>query len=324
VSIGIRGWRKEFASEAIESVLAQGRRDVEIVVGDDSGELGPLVKQFGDARIRYMRNSSRLGPDENGRRVLALARADVVGLLDEDDRLLPGYLDAVLGPFATDASLGVVFANHYFDEGAELRLRDLPLAGGRHEGFLPAILSSLPAPTSGTLIRKEVWKSGMERFPQSGSPGHLWTAVIVHAAATGWPFFYVDRPLMVYRVHPHQLTAEKTLMRQSGVGLWDAFSFEDPECERLRSARLADALLSRAAMLLQEGRPSEARSDIDRAVRLSPRSRVWRAHVLRLFARRPWLLPAAGALRRVVRLRRRPGVERRPRNSAGGGNTGIR
>ena len=311
VSLGIRGWHSDYTSEAIESVLTQGLRDVEIIVCDDSGELEYVCRRFRDPRVRYLRNASRLGPEENARRVLALARGEFVGLLDDDDRLLPGYLEAVLEPFEKDASLGVVLTNHYFDDGERLRPRQMPLEGGRYHAFLPEVLRRLPAPTSGTLMRRQVWRSGAERFPTGERPRFLWTAVIVHAAAMGWPFFYVDRLLIVYRVHQKQMSGENALMRESGVQLWDGFAFEDGECERLRRWRLADALLSRAALLLREGRHREALADLDRAIQASPDSRGWRSRTLQLLARRPWLLPVAIAAHRAVRPRVAPTLTRR-------------
>jgi glycosyltransferase involved in cell wall biosynthesis len=94
-----RGLR--YLREAIESVVAQTRGDWRLLVCDDRGEPEPeaaraLVAGFGDPRIRYERNPANLGMVPNWNRCLDLAEGELVTLLHADDRLLPGYAEAML------------------------------------------------------------------------------------------------------------------------------------------------------------------------------------------------------------------------------------
>lgn len=309
VSIGIRGWRADYLPEAISSVLDQSFRDFEIVVTDDSGTLGDTVAAFRDERIRYLRNPQRLGQQENARRVLGLAQGRLIGLLDDDDRLLPDFLGTAVSRFAADPALGVVFTNHFIESDDKLSVRPLPLTAGRHDGFLAGFLRLMPAPTSATLMRREVWEAGERSVPVADDPdvggSFLWTAVVVQAAATGWPFYYVDEQLMVYRVHARQFSALEEPMRRHEVALWELFSFEDEECERLRRSRLATALLARAAMHLKQNRLEEGRRDIEQARRVTPSSLGMRGNLLAVLAAHPWLMPAARRAYAVARARRR-------------------
>jgi hypothetical protein len=130
-------------------------------------------------------------------------------------------------------------------------------------------------------MRKDIWDDGAERFePVNGlESGLLWYSIVLHAAQAGWPFHYIDEPLMVYRTHPAQLSADAQSMRENVVALWERFSFEDEECERLRRSELAFALLSRGSMLLAR-HPESARRDIERAFALAPESLGLRGRLL--------------------------------------------
>jgi glycosyltransferase involved in cell wall biosynthesis len=89
-----------YLEEAVAGVVAQHRPDWELVVVDDAGPDGAaaqhLVASYGDRRMRYVRNPVNLGLAGNWNRCVALAGAPLVSLLHADDRLLPGYVAAVL------------------------------------------------------------------------------------------------------------------------------------------------------------------------------------------------------------------------------------
>lgn len=302
VSLGIRGQRGgDFARQAIESALAQGYENIEVIIGDESGELEAIARSFGDPWIRYKRSAVPLGPDENARRVFSRARGRFVGLLDEDDRLLPGFLKAVLETFEADATLGVVFTNHLRDVGGTIHPHCLPFRAGRNEAFLLDFLRFLSLLTSSVLMRREVWGAGVDRLPSGQPPRHLWSSVVVNAAAEGWPFFCVDQPLMVHHIHKQQLSADTVFMRESAIGLWGSFEFADPECEWLRRSRLSQVFLSRAVTFLEQGRVSDASVDLQRAAATSPSPLGWRGLALRVLARQPRLFPAARALKATLR-----------------------
>jgi len=70
--------RGEHLEEAVESLLAQTRRDVAIVASDDAPELGAraVLERFKDPRITYHANERRLGLVGNWRRAFELARRE--------------------------------------------------------------------------------------------------------------------------------------------------------------------------------------------------------------------------------------------------------
>jgi len=55
VAVAIRAYRRRWLGAAIRSVLAQSWRDFVLTIYDDAGDLGDVVAQFSDTRIRYLR-----------------------------------------------------------------------------------------------------------------------------------------------------------------------------------------------------------------------------------------------------------------------------
>lgn len=303
VSVCIPAYRRpRELREALESVLAQDFDDLEVVVGDDSGEAEEVVRAVDDPRVRYIRNPIRLGMAGNWTSTLDNARGEYRALLMDDDVLLPGFLSETVRALEDDPSVGIAFTDHYFDVAGERRLRGCSLAGGRHENCVEIILRHRPlVAVSAAVMRTDVW----ERVRPL--PDLLNADVVMHlrAAEAGWAFYYVDTPLMAYRVHAGQLTGNESRFRGDLVSAWDLFAFADPECEALRRRYLADALIARAATHLKEGEPEQAAAAAARARALVDRLDR-RGAVVAALARKPRLSPpVTWAWRQVHRFRKR-------------------
>ena len=311
-SVCIRGWRRETLPDAIRSVLDQGRDDVEVLVGDELGGLADIVHAFDDPRVRYHR-VGRVGPNGQARALVRESCGRYVALLDDDDRWLPGFLDATTELLDEDPEVGIVFTNFFYDAGGRLCEREWDLAEGRHDRFMPEFMRGSPIILSAALIRRATWEDGERREPlplDTLADGTIWR----RAAEAGWPFYFIDRRLAVYRLHANQRTRRERL-HEATIATWSAFESADPECEALRRRRLAEALLARAGFWLRRGRIRAVLNDI-RAARnadtgwLGERGLVallgLRPAVWRTLARHPRVVPPAlrvwGMLRRLDRL----------------------
>jgi glycosyltransferase involved in cell wall biosynthesis len=309
VSVGIRGWRRDTLPDAIESVLTQGRDDLEVIVGDDAGDLEEIVARYDDPRVRYVRNPTRLGLTANARALFNAASGRYLKLLDDDDRLLPGYLDAVIACLDEDPSLGIAFTNWFHEAGGQLHSRQWPLAGGRHDDFLRTILGGCPVTSSTALMRREAWEDGERRHPLRDDAS-VDMAVWMRAADAGWPFYFVDSRLVVHGIHPDQISHDEDLIRERAVQVWAGFRFDDPECERLRLQRVAEALLDRGNLRLRRRRLRGAFRDLRAARRIAPGRMGERGLVAllgarhgaaRILARHPQLMRPAFAAWRLLR-----------------------
>jgi glycosyltransferase involved in cell wall biosynthesis len=270
VSVCIRAHtRADGLRSAIESVLAQTYGDFEVVVSDDSGQLESVAAEFGDPRVRYHHNTRPAGPAANLSNSVSLARGRLVAILNDDDYWLPGFLAAAVGVLDRHPDVGIVFTDDLFEIAERRVRRQLPIAPGRHDRFLRTLLEhSMPA--SATLMRRPVWDHGESAVRVS--PRMVGDAVVwLRSANAGWPFYYIDEPLAVSRVHSRQISWSDERLPTLLIAAYTAFRFEDPICEDLRRARVAEFLLARAHGRLIQRRFGDARADIGRAHRAAPR-----------------------------------------------------
>jgi glycosyltransferase involved in cell wall biosynthesis len=286
ISIAIPAYARPMElHRAISSVLDQGVAAVEVVVGDDSGDLEPVVKSINDDRVVYLRNETRLGMAGNWGSVLDHCSGSLIGLLMDDDELLPGFLPAVIDRFAAEPDLGVVFTNHVFADEDNRWPRSCALAEGRYDDFVLPLLRHRPVAVSATVMRSDVWQQVRPL------PDLLTADMVMHLriALAGYPFFYIDRPLMAYAVHPGQQSAYSPQFRQDQVRAWEMFRFDDRKAERLRRRYLARARVSVAAADLRQGRIAEARQGLAQARALGLVATGPAGVLLSLLARRPAL-----------------------------------
>jgi hypothetical protein len=215
----------------------------------------------------------------------------------DDDRLAPRFLERCLRVFAADPELGVVFTNHTFahEDGSADVVRACNLASGRHDRFAEAFVRLKPVAICAALWRAEIWPE-VRPLPDTASADMV---LFGRIADLGWPFSYIDEPLMRYRVHAGMYSGDRRF-REDGVQAWESLEFHDRSAQRERDRRLAEALLGRAAAELDDGALVDARRDVRRAWSLGPANRA-RAFALAAAASTP---PLADAARRLARLRR--------------------
>jgi glycosyltransferase involved in cell wall biosynthesis len=79
--------RDNFIGLAIDSVLSQSFFDWEMIIIDDcsTDNTGALVGKYGDPRIKYFKNESRMGIVQSRNKALSIARGEYVAILDSDD-----------------------------------------------------------------------------------------------------------------------------------------------------------------------------------------------------------------------------------------------
>jgi len=114
--------RPEMVCRAVDSVLAQDFKDIEIIIVDDNG-LGTdmqaatennIRERYRDERIRYFVNEKRLGGGGARNAGIIRARSEYVAFLDDDEDWLPGKLAKQMKVFSESSDdTGVVDTGFY-------------------------------------------------------------------------------------------------------------------------------------------------------------------------------------------------------------------
>lgn len=96
---------ERFVVEALESILEQTYKPVEVIVVDDgSTDATPLILAEYEGRVRYVRQS-RLGPGAARNRGIKSAQGDFLAFLDADDLWHPEKLSRQIARFETRPGL---------------------------------------------------------------------------------------------------------------------------------------------------------------------------------------------------------------------------
>jgi glycosyltransferase involved in cell wall biosynthesis len=306
--------RADGLRRAIESAAAQEVGGaLEILVSDDSrgGHLEGVVEAIGDPRVVYTRNPDPAGSIANLRRVSAMASGDYVLVLDDDDELLPGFLETAAAPMDADPSVGLVFTGVLRDAGGHRRAYALPVPPGAVTNPLHMILAGYQPNRSATLLRRTALEQGERDHPLlDGHVGDLTTWI--RTAAAGWGYHAVPDPLAIVALHSGQLSAREDHARL--IRTLARFEFDDPHSDELRRTRLADARRCHAFTLAQRGRIPSARRELTEATAIAPHGtgESWFALMaLSLTVGRPRLQqftarhPRLGGALRTLRNRRR-------------------
>lgn len=105
-----------FIGQALKSVCEQKGIDFEVIVVDDASEddTATIVANYGDSRIRLIRNERRLGISACHNRVVAESTSPFIAHVDSDDVILPGALRKMTDALRASPRVGMVHC-HFFD-----------------------------------------------------------------------------------------------------------------------------------------------------------------------------------------------------------------
>ncbi len=306
----------------LDSVLAQTFSNYEIIVVNDGSPDSPELEKvlqpyFG--KIRYIKQENR-GPSGARNTGITAARGQYVAFLDSDDIWLPKHLANQMAMFASDPSLGLVYAN-----GVQIRdERPVGVSFDRTPQSLPVNFDSLlreqstVSTSSAVVSRAALVQAGMfdEQFRRC-EDYDLW----LRLAAAGVHMTFT-REIQIAHRPANGLAASGDLMKQALIAVYQKtlatqkLTEQQTSVARAKIENLTQAIqLERAKEFLLEGKFGQAVDCIGRAkaitpgwklrlvglgLRLSPRllQSLYRAHLRRVerrkLAHREQSLRAAG------------------------------
>jgi glycosyltransferase involved in cell wall biosynthesis len=211
VTIAVTSYNYEaFVGQAIESALAQGYPNLEVLVLDNASTDGSrqVIERFrSHPRVRLLFHEQNIGRNGNYNRAWQESRSDYVVYLSADDFLLPGHIETLVGLLARYPKADLTYARVIEVDAAGRPMRENQLAG------LVAVDSHGPGRNSlGDLLACSsfMWLPTM-LFPRAlleesgGFDDSIEVAadfdLQVRLAARGSEFAFVNRALAAIRFH---------------------------------------------------------------------------------------------------------------------------
>lgn len=197
--------RLEVISRAINSVLNQTYKNLEIFVIDDSPadfigskEIKEFLFSLRDKRIKYIRHSDNMGANVARNTGIKAATGEFIAFLDDDDEWLPDKIEKQLKQF-NDIRTGMVYCPYYVIKAGRKRVRKTSLYKGNI--YKKLLARNFIGSTSCIVIKKEcILDVGMfdENLPAS-QDYDLYLRV-----ARKYHINFVDSPLMLYHEHENE------------------------------------------------------------------------------------------------------------------------
>lgn len=205
---------------AIESVLAQTRRDFELFVVDDgSGDAtASIASSFArsDPRLRVVTHERSAGPSAARNAAIARGRAPYVSLLDSDDLWLPRYLEVMGDTLEASPDAGFAYTEGWLLDDVSRRIlkkpamaRWRPPAPAPHssEGFLRELIRRPNFVLYAATIRRDALEVAGAFNPtlKHAEDYELWLRILAH----GYRAVRAPRPLVVRRDRPTSLSHDE-------------------------------------------------------------------------------------------------------------------
>jgi glycosyltransferase involved in cell wall biosynthesis len=206
--------------EAIQSVLNQSYRDIDIMVLDDASRdnTAQVVASYADNRLRYVRHEKNMGAVNNWNHAIGLADTEYVNVFHGDDRMLPWMIENLLEVLDKNENVAIAAS----DSTLIMNSRRAPVkktssagkiykCGEFAEKFIERGCNTISAP-SVTVRKRLLEKSGLRYRPEIGPAADVY--FIVEANKEGLDIFLIDAPLLEWRRHGQNWTDT------SGFDVW--------------------------------------------------------------------------------------------------------
>jgi len=237
--------RQHFIGTAIDSVLAQTYRDVEIIVVDDGSTDGTkeALRPYGKA-IRYISQRNQGCGAARNTGILS-AKGEWVALLDSDDVWHPQKLESQLSAIEGIENVGLVGSPRAVVMPPNLP----PHSAIRYLTVNDFLVSSPFGPSSALIFRKCFDKSGLFDVELKAIEDRdMWLRLAVNFAVV-----LVESPCWIYRKHSVQMSLKPWSMYYNYKRVLNKFFVQHPAYITSRSAAWSHLYMDTAIALLENG-----------------------------------------------------------------------
>jgi glycosyltransferase involved in cell wall biosynthesis len=198
--------------EAIESVLDQKYKPLEIIVVDDGSKDNTLnlVRRYG-SQVNYIYQENKGAASARNTGIRA-SRGELIAFLDGDDRWLPDKLEKQYEAIISDKNIGLIHSDVYYWDAA---LNRISLRNVGRDKFVGNCYSMLffqnRILTSSVLL----WRKCIDLvqyFDETLSVAEDWDLFI--RLARHYHFSYISDPLIYYRIHSGNISSNFLIMRK--------------------------------------------------------------------------------------------------------------
>ena len=107
--------RTTYIAHAIQSVLTQSIKPLEIIVADDfnSSEIEAIVADLGSPIVTYLGNKHHLGVAVSLRETIKICKGDLISILNDDDVWLSDFLSELTAVFSANPHVVLAFCDHW-------------------------------------------------------------------------------------------------------------------------------------------------------------------------------------------------------------------
>ncbi|MGI1679391.1 MAG: glycosyltransferase [Cellvibrionaceae bacterium] len=225
---------ERFLREAIESVLAQDYQAIEYIIVDDGStdDSKQLITELSlrDSRIKSVFLSENVGVAEARNRGMEEATGNYITFLDADDLWCKEKISSQIKIFKAHPQAGlVVTAARLIGklgqclEEKKLSSRRKGVKQGR-VSLYDYVSGQIPVSINTMTKRECIDKVGM--FNPSyviGEDYELWMRIVRH-----YEYYYIDKPLHIYRIHDNNATKDKLFNRKSKLKILEEMLESDP------------------------------------------------------------------------------------------------
>ncbi len=213
VSIIIPVYNQEkYINECVESVLAQGYENREVIVVDDGStdHTSEILRNFGES-IRYIRQENR-GAAAALNSGLRNAQGSFVAWLGSDDIYLPRLIELQIDRFREDQALALVYTDSIVIDSAGKELRTVCCPFPPPDQFAKTLLSGNFINGSTVLMRNECHEKvgNYDENLKASMDADMWFRLLEY----GYKFGHITIPLVKYRWHQNNMSHQFELMQK--------------------------------------------------------------------------------------------------------------
>ncbi len=197
---------EKYVGAAIQSILTQSWRDLELIVIDDAStdQTLAVVRSFEDERIRVVRKERNTGYTVSLNQGLSLARGKYIARMDADDVSLPERLERQVRFLEQNADHGLcgTWVKTVGEQAG--MIKKYPVT---HAEISVELLVKSPFCHPSVMLRKQVLEANRLQYDPSREPAedyHLWVQLVGCTRAYNLP-----EVLLHYRIHPAQVSRER-------------------------------------------------------------------------------------------------------------------